>query len=475
MSNRIHRPILFGLPLVAAACGVGAATAVTPVQRFEDEVSYEADIEPIVRNFCTTCHAGSDPDGGFVLTSYEAVRKQAEHGDLLARINDADDPMPESGLMSPHLRHLFRSWADQGYRRKSSGARPAAKPVDKDFQMADVVPLEVGDRGVAFLKNMQGHWVGSMNLMGREFEWFAFDYRAIAPSHVHGIFEGGTVGNLFTSFFLAEYRGVRTLMARNGGVLNGIYRTSYFVLDRIQDGRYRFVDAIGGAGIMWMELAFDGDSLEFVSYTSRMGMSLPPSKHMKFVGKRRHPELAAAAARQVGFPSDEVHWKLPDGLPKPEWGEYGPVTSASYLWEGGEQGLVETAKLAGDPFRVDQMPHLASFTLHVQRPADRKRGKLLVYLSREALADANGKLRTEGGFLRLDLGDGILLFPEIAPKEDAFTFTYLHPGRYHLTVVDDRNGDGYPSPGDLVAPSRVLDVAPESHQEVTVAGGFVQN
>ena len=56
-------------------------------ERFQDEVSYSHDIQPIVKNFCTTCHAGDDPEGEFVLTSYADVRKYTEKGKLLKRIN----------------------------------------------------------------------------------------------------------------------------------------------------------------------------------------------------------------------------------------------------------------------------------------------------------------------------------------------------------------------------------------------------
>jgi len=67
-------------------------------------------------------------------------------------------------------------------------------------------------------------------------------------------------------------------MARNGGILNGIYRTSYFVLDLVEkrknkQGRaetyYRLVDAYGGKDIMYMELTFSGKSIAFNAYTSR--------------------------------------------------------------------------------------------------------------------------------------------------------------------------------------------------------------
>ena len=230
-----------------------------------DEVSYSNDIRPIVNNFCTTCHAGDDPEGEFVLTSYADVRKHAEKGELLKRINDAKKPMPQNGLLPPYMRRLFQVWADGGY--VNEGSRKAGKESTKyaKFEPPVITPVDISRQGFEMLEYMQGHWVGSMMLMGQNIDWMAFDYRAIAQSHVHGIFEGGTIGNLFTSFFVANFKGRKTIMARNGGLLNGIYQTSYFGLDKVRYKRneayYRLVDAYGGKDIMWMELTFSGDKL----------------------------------------------------------------------------------------------------------------------------------------------------------------------------------------------------------------------
>ena len=79
-------------------------------------------MRPVVKNFCTTCHAGDNPEGEFVLMSYEDVRKHVEKGDLLKRINDADEPMPQNGLMPPYMRRLFQVWADTSLLSRSNDA-----------------------------------------------------------------------------------------------------------------------------------------------------------------------------------------------------------------------------------------------------------------------------------------------------------------------------------------------------------------
>jgi len=464
------------LLVILSSCTCFGQTEAKPAIR--DEVSYTNDIRPIVNNFCTTCHAGDDREGEFVLTSYMDVRKHVAKGELLKRINDAKKPMPQNGLLPPYMRRMFQVWADGGY--LNVGTRKAGNENAKyaDFKPPLITPVDIDRQGFEMLEYMQGHWVGSMMLMGQNIDWMAFDYRAIAPSHVHGIFDGGTMGNLFTSFFVADFKGRKTIMARNGGLLNGIYRTSYFVLDQVKYKRneayYRLVDAYGGKDIMWMELTFSGDKLQFNSYTSRFGLT-EPKLHMAFTGRSRHRELATAAAKAVGFPRRVVERDFSKGLPTPTWvGKY-PQTSASFIWEGKRESVLELAKLAKDPIRIDQMPHLSSLTVKVQRTDLTAGKKLHIYLSRRALTDNRGKFITQGGYVREDLLDGLLSFPEISSKQNEYTFTCLHPGKYFLTVVADMDADGYPSSGDITHPVTEVLVAPKSHSQVKVTDMNVRN
>ena len=402
-----------------------------------------------------------------------------EKGELLKRVNDVEDPMPEDGLLPKYMRRLFQLWKDGGYlnvgKKKSGGSGIQYA----QFTPPDIVPVDINLNGFDLLRNMQGHWVGALNLMGTDHEWWAFDYRAISPSHVFGMFEGGTIGNLFTSFFVTEFKGKRTIMARNGGILNGIYRTSYFVLDHVQKGRgwtyYRLVDAYGGEGIMYMELTIAGNQLEFNSYTSRFGLTAPPKRHMSFKGQRMHPELAAKAAREVGFPKNVVAFDLSKGLPKPDWGKGVTQSSASYMWQEEGKSLVELGKRANDPIRIDQMPHVAKLKVTVQRDAVTRGKKLQMYLSGEALTDRQGRLIKRYGYVREELLNTLLLFPEISAKQNEFTFTYLHPGKYFLTVVADMDGDGLPSPGDITHPRMELNVRPKSDGSVTIHNLNVRN
>ncbi len=414
-----------------------------------------------------------------LLTSYELARKQVERGELLERINDHDDPMPEDGLMPKHMRRLFAIWAETGFIDRGK-EKPVRRSEYQEFSPPEITPVDVSREGFELLEALQGHWVGPMTLMGQKYDWMAFDYRAIAPSHVHGIFEAGTIGNLFTSFFVTEFKGRKTIMARNGGVLNGIYRTSYFVLTDVRKTwrgtRYKLVDAFGGDGIMWMELTFSGDRLEFNSYTSRLGLTAP-KRHMAFNAQRKRPELAVAAARSVGFPRNVVDFSMPDPMPVPTWVSEYPQTSQTYIAhdEGRGLSLVQLGTEAQDPRLASQMPHLSTLSVSIERNAFTAGKPLHIYLSQKAITDSSGKLITRGGYVREELIDTLLLYPELNGRTDSFTFTYLHPGDYFLTVVADMDTDGYPSPGDITHPATRISVRPETRESVTVDNLNVRN
>lgn len=337
----------------------------------------------------------------------------------------------------------------------------------------EIIPVNINDDGFEFLEKMQGHWVGPNRVIADDFDWFAFDYRAISPSHVHGIFEGGTMGNLFTSFFVTDFKDTRTIMARNGGVLNGIYRTSYFVMDSVDhaDGDYyRFVDAAGGTNTMWMELRFVQDSLYFNAYTSRLGLTFPPTRHMTFKGKREHPELAQTAAAAVGFPQNVVAWDFSEGFME-EYLQASPgAKSATFLaQEDIDTDVFTLAEASGDPFKILDHPYLGFLQLDVVRNENIMGKSLFVNLSRDPLTDDFGY------FSSLEAFNTILLFPEIIGAYDQFLVTYLHPGDYYVTIIADVNEDGFVSEGDYTHVSQPITIDPEGQHQITIDNITVQN
>ena len=339
-----------------------------------------------------------------------------------------------------------------------------------------VNPTDINQQGFDFLQHMQGHWVGINRVIADDYDWFAFDYRAVSSSQTHGIFEGGTFGNLFTSFFVTDYKNTRTIMARNGGVLNGIYRTSYFVMDSVRsdyDGDYyRFIDAIGGAHVMYMEMRFKQDSIYWNVFTSKLGVNTPSTRHMTFKAKRSSSTLYQDAANAVGFPKNEIAHDFSNGFNTDYLsinpGQDAPV-SATFLAQGnGNDDVLNLAYQSGDPYRIDQQPSLSTLQIDLVKTPLIDNTTLFIYLSEDPLTDASG-------YLDVNAFNSVLLFPQLDANEDQFTVTYLHPGNYYVTVVSDVNNDGYVSMGDVTHITQPITITPESQQQITIDNITVQN
>ncbi len=352
----------------------------------------------------------------------------------------------------------------------SCGETEVTEPVT-----SDVTPINVDEEGFDLLEKMQGHWIGYNQVLSWEWEWFGFDYRPISPSHIFGIFEGGTMGNLFTSFFVADFKGTKTIMARNGGVLSGIYRTSYFVLDSVHsengEAYFRLVDAQGGAALMYMELNFVGDSLNFNAYTSRLGENMMPTRHMTFKGSKQHLSLSETAAEAVGFPQNVSAWDFSDGfrqdylyvLPN----ETQPKT-ASFLSQMDNNDVFALATDSGDPFTITDHPYLGYLQVDIERNAEIANDGIFLYLSDVSLTDENG-------YMQVQAFNNLLLFPDLTANDDSFLFTYLHPTTYYVTVIADHNGNGYPDEGDITHVSQQIEVTPEGKHQIYITNINVQN
>lgn len=330
------------------------------------------------------------------------------------------------------------------------------------------IPINVVDiekEGFNLLEKIQGRWLGINSVAGFNMRWFVWDYRAISQSHIHGIFEGGSMGNLFTSFFVADFKGTKTIMARNGGVLNGIYRTSYFVLDKVRNDAngdyYRLVDAVGGEATMSMELRFKNDSLYWNSYTSQLGYKALPSRHMTYKGKKYKSELANATSEKFDFPKKEIAYTFPKGF---EDSHLYTKKSASFLWQtDSNKEVYEMAKLAKDPITIRDYPYLSQLKIHLNRHEEIKNKRIMIYLSTIPLTDDEGNISGDTKDF-----DNRILSATLMNGENKFNFTYVHPGDYFVTAIADMDNNFVISKNDRNSKSIQVTVTPEKKIETTI-------
>lgn len=100
--------------LLSLGIGISSCSEDDPVA--SEEVAYNSDVSNLMFNFCTTCHSGAAASANLDLSTYDNVKEATESGSLLNRINDSNNPMPPSGLLSQERRDLMNNWASGGYK-----------------------------------------------------------------------------------------------------------------------------------------------------------------------------------------------------------------------------------------------------------------------------------------------------------------------------------------------------------------------
>ncbi|MGB0892450.1 MAG: hypothetical protein ACPGUU_08860 [Flavobacteriaceae bacterium] len=78
-------------------------------------ITYQGNVKTIIDNNCTTCHVSGGVASFLTLVNYTEVRNSAENGTLIARMNDAANPMPQSGLLSAETRAVIEKWMADGF------------------------------------------------------------------------------------------------------------------------------------------------------------------------------------------------------------------------------------------------------------------------------------------------------------------------------------------------------------------------
>jgi hypothetical protein len=80
-------------------------------------MTYSADIKPILQANCYSCHSSGSAEGGVTLNTYEGVKNVAEDGDLIGTITHSPDypPMPQGGAkLSDCDINKIKAWINSG-------------------------------------------------------------------------------------------------------------------------------------------------------------------------------------------------------------------------------------------------------------------------------------------------------------------------------------------------------------------------
>ena len=319
----------------------------------------------------------------------------------------------------------------------ASNFDPEAKKDDGscEYDTTPIVPPIDGSSdvmGYSILAKLPGIWNGpvtSTTPLGSFAEWIV-DFRPIAPAQVSAKNELDSVNDIFMSFFIVEHGGGYKMAFRNGGGFAGQVRTSYMLIDSLDDSGpdsyYRFSDPVSGGNRVYTEVIFKQDSLIMKSYTNP-GLALPePTLHHCWTADLRDVTATQDAIAAFSFPQKEE------------------VIDFSTTFDG----LFEAIFYGnlGDPYPQDDQPYVGVSTvdINITNPVtvDPVK-KVLVIITTEPLF-ASFVFQPQN----LDFRSRYVFVD--AQQSTDFDFDYMHPGSYYVNTIYDDNGDYNFSTGDYM-------------------------
>lgn len=111
-------PLILVSFITAFMFSCSASKSATKTTTEVKTITYNADVKPIVDEYCgTKCHSASKKAGGIDLSTYTSVKHEGIDGDLLGAIQHGEGfkPMPKNGdKLSDENIQLITNWVQSG-------------------------------------------------------------------------------------------------------------------------------------------------------------------------------------------------------------------------------------------------------------------------------------------------------------------------------------------------------------------------
>lgn len=88
------------------------------LEEIDQTITFESNIMAINQKHCASCHGGSRPDAGLLLTTFEEVSGAYKNGRAISRIQDGTMPPSNKPRLTPEEIQLILKWEEDGFLEK---------------------------------------------------------------------------------------------------------------------------------------------------------------------------------------------------------------------------------------------------------------------------------------------------------------------------------------------------------------------
>jgi len=284
--------------------------------------------------------------------------------------------------------------------------------------------------GFGFFNRISGLWNGpvSSSTTAGSFDTWYIDFRPISASQVSqfSLLDTNTVNNI--SFFIVKYNNQLKIAMRTEGCHNDTCCVTYEVMDSVSEpeGYYRFSDFVKGRKRAVTTFKFTGDKLVVTTYTNKFNTSDTLVWHSTWNATLGDKNNVLEAVSHFNYPQ--------------------PVMTKDF--SNAFKNMTESIffNFDNDPYNSLSQPYVGSVTINISVA-----GNLPVNNTDQIFLVFTTEPLFQGIAYKPENLKYISRYVLLGASSKSYRLKNVHPGKYYLYSMIDKNHDGTYLTGDYMS------------------------
>ena len=300
--------------------------------------------------------------------------------------------------------------------------------------------------GYEFLKKIPGLWHGpvtSTTPAGSFPNWYV-DFRPVSEAQISqfSLLDTNTINNI--SFFIVKHQNKLKVAMRTEGCFKNQCCVTYEVMDSVVDANnyYRFSDFVKGTKRACTEFRFTTEGMVMKVFTNKFNTVYPLAPHSTFTATLGSRDNAAEATAHFNYPQPIM------------------VKDFSNVFDGMSESIF--FDFEHDPYSSVTQPYVGSVTVNITINSS-----LVTSANDEVFLMFTTQPLFNGYTYISDNLKYISKYVYLSRNTVQYKIRNIHPGKYYLFSLIDRNHDGQYLSGDYMSSNFTNSFTVTENQNIT--------